>query len=152
MNEKPKRWLTKEEQKLWRAFLNAQFRLNKILNFEIESSAGFDLLTYEIFVHLSEQNDRTLRMKELAKCVSATKSKLSYRVAQLEKEGYLNRSHVLEDGRGQNCILTDKGLNMLKKSAPLHVDGVLDNFIEPLKDTNIQELTEVFNSIAKKES
>ncbi|MFZ1821298.1 MAG: MarR family transcriptional regulator [Acidimicrobiia bacterium] len=148
MDKAPKRWLTLEEQKLWRAFLGAQFRLTKKLNEDLEKSAGIDLLTYEIFVKLSESNDHSMRMTDLAKSVSANKSRLTYRVTQLEIDGLVKRLEVLEDGRGQTCQLTKKGFALIEKYSTVHVDGVLQNFIEPIGDGKVKYLTDVFNSIA----
>ncbi len=62
MEQVPKRWLNDEEQKLWRSYLESQFRLFKILNADMEKHAGFDGLTYEIFVRLSESENRSMRM------------------------------------------------------------------------------------------
>ncbi len=148
MENQPKRWLTLEEQKLWRAYLAAGFRLNKTLNDDMESNAGFDHLTYEIFVNLSENENRSMRMTDLAKSVSANKSRLTYRVTQLEIDGLVQRSDAVEDGRGQVCVLTDKGFAVLEKFAPIHVDGVLKNFIEPIGSDEVEHLTKIFNSIA----
>jgi len=144
----PKRWLTKEEQTLWRAYLGAFFRLDAVLNSDLEEKAGFDLLTYEILVNLSESPDRSMRMTELAKRVSAQKSRLTYRITQLELDGWVERKSACDDGRGLDCILLDKGYDVLVKFAPMHVDAVLKNFIEPLEHSDIAKLTELFNKIA----
>lgn len=148
MADQPKRWLSKEEQQLWRAFISAQSRLYKILNYDLETNAGFDHLTYEIFVNLSESENQSMRMTDLAKSVSANKSRLTYRVTQLEQDGFVKRVDALEDGRGQVCVLTKKGFAILEKFAPMHVDGVLSNFIEPISGEDVKHLTDVFNSIA----
>lgn len=148
MGIQPKRWLSKEEQQLWRAFIGAQSRLYKILNYDLETNAGFDHLTYEIFVNLSENENRSMRMTDLAKSVSANKSRLTYRVTQLEQDGLVKRVDAVEDGRGQVCMLTDKGFSILEKFAPMHVDGVLANFIEPISGEDVEHLTDVLNAIA----
>jgi len=46
MAKLPKRWFTDDEQLLWRAYLGSFFRLDELLNSQLESNAGFDLLTY----------------------------------------------------------------------------------------------------------
>jgi len=148
MAKLPKRWLTDDEQLLWRAYLGSFFRLDELLNSQLESNAGFDLLTYEILVNLSESPERSMRMNELAKRVSAQKSRLTYRITQLELDGWVERKSVDGDGRGLDCMLLDKGFAVLEKFAPMHVDGVLKNFIEPLEESDISRLTEIFNSIA----
>ena len=148
MAQLPKRWLTREEQVLWRSFLGAFFRLNEHLNNDLEMNGGFDLLTYEILVNLSESPQRSMRMSELAKRVSAQKSRLTYRITQLELDGWVQRRSADEDGRGLDCVLLDKGFKVLEKFAPRHVDAVLKNFIEPIGKSDIAHLTRIFNSIA----
>lgn len=144
----PKRWLTEKEQDLWRSYLGAWFRLSETLNDDMEKNSGFDHLTYEIFVNLSEEPNRSLRMTELANRVSAHKSRLTYRVGQLEEQGLVERNTCEEDGRGQWCVLTDKGFTALKSAAPHHVDAVLTNFIEQIDPNQIENLTEIFGKIS----
>lgn len=148
MNKIPSRWLTDEEQKLWRSFLGAQFRLAKVLNEDLENNSGFDHLTYEIFVNLSESEDRSMRMTQLAKSVSANKSRLTYRVEQLEKAGLVQRELCESDGRGHICRMTEKGYEALVKAAPSHVQTVLENFIEPIDAKDVEKLIEILDSIA----
>lgn len=146
----PRRWLSEDEQKLWRAYLGSFFRLTKALNRDLEEFANFDMLTYEILVYLSESQNREMRMKDLSYFTNAQKSRLTYRVKQLEEEGIVIRKSTIEDGRGSLCQLTDKGFEVLKKTAPIHVEGVLTNFTEPTSNANIRELIELFDSIAPK--
>ncbi|MFN8015589.1 MAG: MarR family transcriptional regulator [Acidimicrobiia bacterium] len=148
MQQMPKRWLNEKEQKFWRAYIESSIRLNKVLNADLEKTAGFDLLTYEIMVRLSEAPNMSLRMKDLAQNVSAQKSKLTYRVSQLERKGWVERCAFEEDKRGQLCRLTKKGFSILEKAAPKHVDAVLKQFIEPTEDEDIEQLTEMFHLIA----
>lgn len=149
MNAKlPSRWLSSKEQKLWRAYLGAQFRLAKLLDEDFDESAGIDHLTYEIFVNLSESKDHSMRMTELAKSVSAQKSKLTYRIDQLEKQGLVKRENCKQDARGQLCTLTKKGYDKLVRTAPHHVQAVLKNFIYPINPKEVSNLTKIFDSIA----
>ncbi len=148
MSKIPRRWLTPEEQDLWRAYLGAWFRLSDTLNDDLETNSGFDHLTYEIFVNLSESPDHSLRMTELANRVSAHKSRLTYRIGQLEEQGLVERLTCTEDGRGQWCTLTDKGYSILEKAAPHHVEAVLTNFIEAVDPNEVEQLTKVLNKIS----
>lgn len=148
MSTMPTRWLNKEEQQLWRAYLGAFSRLDEILNDDLEINAGFDLLTYEILVNLSEAPARSMRMSELAKKVSAQKSRLTYRITLLEQDGWVQRRTTEQDGRGLICVLLDKGFSILERFAPLHVEGVLKNFIEPTSKADITVLTQMFDEIA----
>jgi DNA-binding MarR family transcriptional regulator len=144
----PRRWLNEDEQKLWRAYLGSFFRLTKVLNNDLENFAGFDMLTYEILVYLSESKNREMRMKTLSYYTNAQKSRLTYRIKQLEEQGLVVRKSTIEDGRGSLCQLTDKGFEVLRNTAPIHVEGVLTNFTEPTSSDNLMELIKLFDSIA----
>lgn len=144
----PQRWLSEEEQELWRSYLGAWFRLARVLNDDLERNSGFDHLTYEIFVNLSESTTRSLRMTDLAKSVSVNKSRLTYRIGQLEVQGLVSRTECEEDGRGHMCVLTDKGFAILEKAAPHHVQAVLTNFIDAIDPSEVAELISVLNKIA----
>jgi len=151
MSDLPERWLDSKEQELWRAYLYANNRLMKLINDDLETNAGFDGLTYEILVRLSDSATRALRMTELADVISASKSRLTYRIEQLEKIGWVERRSCDEDGRGAWCTLTDKGFSILEKTAPTHVQTVLDAFIKAIPVSKKDELINIFNSIAKEE-
>lgn len=148
MAKLPRRWLTENEQKLWRSFLGAQIRLHDTLNGDLETNSGFDHLTYEIFVNLSESENHALRMTELAHKVSAQKSRLTYRVEQLEKQGLVERRSCEQDGRGQWCTLTDEGYQTLVQAAPRHVQAVLENFVDVIDPKDIDHLVGVLDAIA----
>jgi DNA-binding MarR family transcriptional regulator len=148
MTQIPRRWLTPDEQKLWRAYLNSYFRLSKKIDTDFECHEGFDALTYEIFVHLSESENHSLRMSHLAKLVSSNKSRLTYRVGELEKKGWLKRVECDQDRRGQWCTLTDEGYDILKKAAPHHVETVLGEFVEKIDPRLTHQMTEALNAIA----
>ena len=64
------RWLNSDEQRAWRAFLDATRRLYEELDRELQRDAGIPHAYYEILVRLSEAPDRTLRMSSLADVVS----------------------------------------------------------------------------------
>lgn len=149
MADLPERWLTDEEQKLWRSYLGAFMRLNKAINEDLESNAQIDGLTYEIFVRLSDAQDHAVRMTELAEVVNASKSRLTYRIEQLEKKGLVVRRTCEEDGRGAWCTLTEKGFSELKNIAPSHVQTVLNEFIKQIPSDKKDELVKLFDSIAK---
>lgn len=148
MAQLPRRWLTQDEQQLWRSYLYGYFRLNAFLEDNVMKHSGFDMLTYEILVRLSESPHRAMRMKDLAQSVSAAKSRLTYRITQLEEKRWVKRTGVEGDRRGQMCTLTDTGFEVLKDAAPHHVEAVLSEFIEAIPPAKVKELTSLLNAIA----
>src|SRR4051794_41978710 len=60
------RWLTPEEQSVWRAFLDVSRLMTEQMNRQLSDESGMSLPEYEILVALSEAPDRRFRMSPLA--------------------------------------------------------------------------------------
>src|SRR4051812_38104568 len=82
------RWLDAEEQRAWRAFIEAARLLLDQLDRELQRDAGMPHAYYEILVRLSEQADRALRMSELADRSQSSRSRVSHAIARLEEKGW----------------------------------------------------------------
>lgn len=125
------RWLTDDEQESWRAVL--RFAVGLIDHLEADlRGRDLDHADYEVLVHLSEAPDRRLRMTELANRVLVSKSRLTYRVDQLVDAGLVRRERCEADRRGSFAVLTSKGLHVLERLAPVHVQGVRDVLVDRL--------------------
>lgn len=123
MNDEP-RWLTAEEQLVWRSYIEAATLLEDHLDRQLQRDAGMPHVYYGLLVKLAESPRRRLRMTELAKYAKITRSRLSHAVARLEKNGWVRREDCPSDKRGQFAILTDEGYEVLRRTAPGHVDAV----------------------------
>jgi len=88
------RWLDEDEQRTWRAFIEATGLLMDQLDRELQRDAGMPHAYYEILVRLSEQPDRSLRMSELAERSQSSRSRVSHAVARLEEAGWVRRESV----------------------------------------------------------
>jgi DNA-binding MarR family transcriptional regulator len=66
-------------------------------------------------------SDGPLRMKPLAEKLSVTMGTLTVMIDRLEKTGYVCRQKDLEDGRGFNIMLTDKGEVVHKEHHAYHL-------------------------------
>ena len=118
------RWLDPEEQRVWRAFLRVQSRLNAQLDAELVAGNGLNLGDYEVLVHLSEAPGRSLRMAELASRLLLSPSGLTRRIDGLVRDGLVARQACPSDGRGSFAVLTDAGFERLSVAAVTHVEGV----------------------------
>ena len=125
------RWLSTEQQHVWRAFLNGVAAINETLEAELRPF-GLDLGEYEILVHLSESPRRALRMSELAERVRQSRSRLTHTVARMESKGLVARTACPSDRRGVISVLTDAGYQLLVDAAPHHVDSVRRALVDPV--------------------
>jgi DNA-binding MarR family transcriptional regulator len=141
------RWLSAEEQRAWRAYLESTLLLFDMLDRQMQQDSGMPHGYYEILVRLSECEDRRMRMSELAVRTRSSRSRLSHAVARLEDRGWVERLDCPTDRRGQVAHLTDKGFGVLAAAAPAHVDAVRKHVIDQLSPAQITALTEIGTAI-----
>ncbi len=143
------RWLTDEEQRVWRAYLHATILLDDHLDRQLQRDAGMPHIYYGLLVALAEAPGRRLRMTDLAKHAKITRSRLSHAVARLEKNGWVRREDCPSDKRGQFAVLTDEGHQVLAQTAPGHVATVRQAFFDRLTPEQQKSLGEILQIIAE---
>lgn len=139
-------WLTPEQQKIWRSFLLAKTRLADYLD-DALTEFGLSLDEYELLVRLSEAENHTLRMGELASSVRHSRSRLTHTVARMERQGLMKREPCCSDGRGVQAVLTDEGWGLLKRAAPAHVDSVREVFVDAIGANDYKALGRAMEAI-----
>ncbi|MFH9297199.1 MarR family winged helix-turn-helix transcriptional regulator [Streptomyces sp. NPDC017520] len=142
------RWLTDEEQHAWRAYLHATTLLEDHLDRQLQRDAGMPHIYYGLLVQLSQAPRRRMRMTELARNAKITRSRLSHAIARLEKNGWVRREDCPSDKRGQNAVLTDDGYEMLRRSAPGHVEAVRQAMFDRLTPEQVSSLGEIMRVLA----
>lgn len=143
------RWLTPEEQRAWRAYIAATMLLEDALDRQLQQEAGMPHMYYSILATLSETPERRLRMTDLAERLKITRSRLTYAVARLEKDGLLRREGCTSDRRGSLAALTEEGLAVLERAAPGHVETVRAHIFDHLSPEQVAQLEEIFTGITK---
>ena len=140
-------WLSTDEQRAWRSYLEATKVLMDALDRQLQREAGMPHAYYEILVRLSEAEDRSLRMSELADSTLSSRSRLSHAVARLEERGWVVREDCLTDRRGQIARLTDAGFAVLAAAAPGHVAAVRRLMVDALSPKQLAAVAEVGEAI-----
>ena len=141
------RWLTADEQRVWRLFLTACQSLFSAIEAQLLHESGLPHGYYEILVHLSEAPGRALRMTQLAKASTYSKSRLSHAVSRLEEKGWVVREDCETDRRGQIARLTDEGFAVLETAAPGHVEQVRRSLIDALTPEQVAQLGKISAAI-----
>jgi DNA-binding MarR family transcriptional regulator len=141
------RWLTAEEQHSWRAYLEGTYLLFDALDRQLQRDSGMPHGYYEILVRLSDEEDRSMRMSELAVRTRSSRSRLSHAVARLEERGWVERLECDTDRRGQVAHLTDQGFEVLATAAPGHVAAVREAIIDRLTPDQLAELEKIGQAI-----
>ncbi|MGY5766165.1 MarR family winged helix-turn-helix transcriptional regulator [Brachybacterium sp. DNPG3] len=135
-------WLTRSEQQAWRQFLYATTLLTENLSAALEADSEIDLTLgeYEILVRLSEADDGSIRMSDLADQVVHSRSRLTHTITRMEKRGIVERVRCASDGRGRQAQLTAAGRALLEQAAPTHVRSVRDHLLDVVGHEDLLEL------------
>ena len=142
------RWLDAQQQVHWRAFLTGSAVVTAALSAQLEAEAGMSLSEYEILVRLSESEDHTLRMSQLADGLVHSRSRLTHTVRRMEERGLVERLACEGDGRGVNCHMTARGYEALVAAAPGHVAAVRRVLVDPLTDAQFAALGEAMAAVS----
>ncbi|MCI3933115.1 MULTISPECIES: MarR family winged helix-turn-helix transcriptional regulator [unclassified Streptomyces] len=141
-------WLTNEEQCAWRTHVE----VNRMLTYQLEKDLQPFNLTmndYDILVHLSESEDLRMRMSDLATATLQSKSRLSHQITRMENAGLVRRENCESDRRGLFTVLTDEGMETMKRVAPHHVSSVRQHFVDLISPEALGDLHKALTPIAE---
>ena len=135
------RWLTEEEQRAWRAYIQLAQLLMRQLDRDLQPF-GVSSHDYEILVELSEAPGQRLRMTELADRTAQSRSRLSHQISRMETKGLVGREECEGDKRGTFAVLTADGVATIRKVAPSHVASVRRHFMDQIAADDLTALTD----------
>jgi DNA-binding MarR family transcriptional regulator len=141
------RWLTEEQQQMWRRFVEVLIRVPAALETQLQRDAGLTHMGYIVLFTLSEQDGRRMPMSRLARGVSSSLSRLSHVVARLEGQGWVRRERNPQDGRVQIAVLTDEGYAKVVATAPGHVEAVQELIFDRLTPAQVRSLAKAAEAI-----
>jgi DNA-binding MarR family transcriptional regulator len=141
------RWLSDEQQQMWRRFVEVLIRVPAALETQLQRDAGLTHMGYVVLLTLSEKPDRRMPMSHLARSVSSSLSRLSHVVARLEGQGWVLRERNLQDGRVQIAVLTDAGFAKVVETAPGHVEAVQQLVFDRLTPAQVRQLAKAAEAI-----
>jgi len=114
------RWLTAEEQRVWRRWMTLNAQLSATLQRELQDDAGLSTQDYEVLVHLTDNPEGRTRVTDLARLMQWERSRVSHHVTRMERQ----RLECAEDGRGAFVVITPQGRAAIEQAAPGHVNTV----------------------------
>lgn len=141
------RWLTADDQRVWRAYRDLSLLLEDTLDQQLRHDAGLSHLHYSVLVFLSEAPERRLRMTDLAEHLKVARSRLTYVISRMADEGWVRREGSPSDKRGQLAVLTDAGMTVLEHAAPGHVATVRAAVFDRLSPDQVHAFGEICQTI-----
>jgi DNA-binding MarR family transcriptional regulator len=143
------RWLSENEQRTWRTFVQSTKLLFDQLEHELDEQTEVPSRYYEVLAALAEAPQRRMRMSDLADLSQSSRSRLPHSMARLESLGWIRREACETDRRGAVAVLTDEGLSAIEAAAPLHAHGVRTHFFDQLDVEQLEELRRIGERVLK---
>jgi DNA-binding MarR family transcriptional regulator len=138
--EMAKKFLSETHLAAWRAFLKVHATVVDRIDHDLTAQQRLSLSSYDVLIELYEAPDRRLRMHELAERVVLSRSGLTRLVDRLEAEGLLMRDRSGTDRRGAYAVITEQGVDAMRKAWPIYAWGISQYFAQWLT----QEEAEIF--------
>jgi DNA-binding MarR family transcriptional regulator len=139
--------LTADEDAVVRSLGRVIYALPRAVDADMMREQRLSLIEYLALVYLSEAPGRQLRMGDLAVAVEMTGSGMTRLADRLEKEGLVQRVRSEQDARGWNAVLTDAGLDRLKKAWPTNLASVRRHFLDHLAGLDLGRLAAALRGI-----
>ena len=124
----------------WRTFLAAYAATIERIERDLAEEGLMPLSWYDVLLVLYEAPERRLRMHELARAILVTRGGLTRLVSRIEKAGLLHREPDPADGRGLYAVLTEEGLEALRRTWPTYARGIAEHFGKHLNDEEVEVL------------
>ncbi|GAA4735554.1 MarR family winged helix-turn-helix transcriptional regulator [Isoptericola chiayiensis] len=141
------RWLDDEQMRSWLRLQAVIGLLPALLDQQLRHDADLTHFEYLTLAMLSQADDRSLRMSDLARRTNATLPRLSHVARRLEDRGFLRRGPAPDDGRVTVATLTEAGWHKVVASAPGHARTVLENVYDDLDRDDLHAFTRVLDTV-----
>ncbi|MFG2941373.1 MarR family winged helix-turn-helix transcriptional regulator [Streptomyces sp. NPDC048282] len=148
--EQTVRWLTAEEQHVWRSFVRMHERLMGRLSRLLQTESNVSPADFAVLVELTDVPDGRRRFLDLARALEWEKSRMSHHIARMVKRGLVMRDECPEDGRGAFVVITDEGRAMIEAAAPRHVEAVRELFLDNVTPSELRLLARISERVVEK--
>lgn len=141
------RWLSADEQRVWRSFVGMQTKLQAQLSRQMQTDSALSMADFEVLVALSDRSDARVRPFELVRELQWEKSRLSHHLTRMAARGLVARESCSDDGRGAFVVMTDAGRAAIEQAAPGHVDEVRRVVFDPLTPAQLAALASISDTV-----
>lgn len=134
------RWLTDEEQALWRLLLDTSRQAQRCMEEQLQSVHDLSYSEFSVLVSLSEAPGTEIRLRDLCLALTWDRSRTSHQITRMERRGLVTKCKCSGDARGVVVELTDEGRRRLDAAAPQHVELVRRMIFDRLAADDIPAL------------
>jgi DNA-binding MarR family transcriptional regulator len=112
----------------WRAFLTAHALVTRRMSRDLHEAGLPDLGWYDLLWALYRQPGRRLRVSELAREGVLSPTATSRFIDRVESAGHVRREPDPADRRALQIVITDSGVDLLRRMWPIYARGIEKHF------------------------
>jgi DNA-binding MarR family transcriptional regulator len=131
----------------WSGFLWTHAHVLRVLDVELEQDHGMSLSAFDVLYQLSIAVDQRLHMSQLAEAVLVATTGLADIVEKLASGGLVEREQTDGDAGDAYIRITDRGLEVLARVTPTHIDGIKKDFFAHLSEEQTEQLAVVLQTL-----
>ncbi len=140
-------WLDADEQRAWLKLAGVMLELSPALDSQLQRDSDMTHFDYLCLAMLSEREERTLPMSDLAARTSASLSRLSHVISKLERRGWVERRPSPHSRRVTLVTMTEDGWQRLVAAAPGHVQTVHSLVFDGVPAEDVEALERIAGHI-----
>ncbi len=137
--------LTKPQRMAWRAIYEGHALALRRIDRDLEEAGVGSLSDYSVLYSLYRSPGRRQRLSEVADAALLSRSGLTRLLDRLEKKGYLRREACPEDRRGLFAVLTDGGVEEMRRIWAVYSRGIATYFVPHASPDEIATVGAVFS-------
>jgi DNA-binding MarR family transcriptional regulator len=116
--------LDEEALATWRSFLTAHALITRRITEDLVDAGLPDLGWYDVLWAIYRDPDRRLQVGELAREVVLSQPGMSRLIDRMVKAGVVRREPVPGDRRAFHVLVTEKGVELLRRMWPVYAAGI----------------------------
>ena len=134
-------------QDAWLGLLAVHAKVVRALEADLAADADLPITWLDVMKRLYDNDDRRLRIHELADASLLTRSGLTRLVDRIEQAGFVERLHDTTDRRGVYVVLTEAGIDKIDQLWPAFIISIQRHFGSHLKPTDTTALIKATTKI-----
>jgi DNA-binding MarR family transcriptional regulator len=135
------------ETHAWLALVHVATLLPRHLNAEMLDARRISTAEFALLLHLSESDDGTLRMSDLAEATRISPSRVTRVVETLRKRGWIEKTPHASDGRSTTVALTDIGREQVGAAYAVQVAGARRTLFDRLSAADVETLARILGDL-----
>jgi DNA-binding MarR family transcriptional regulator len=128
------------------ALMEAVSLLQHQVEQHLRTEGNLSWVQFQLLTRLADA-DGQLTMTQLADGVVYSRSGLTYQAGLLEEAGLITRGPSLDDERSTLVTITEKGLALVARVLPGHVQVVRRLLFDPLSDDDVGDLGDIMTRL-----